>query len=174
MAVGLDGVCHQGHLELVKALLAPSGGRGEMACRILAVHVSSSCTASSARTLVHIAHTVPQVRAVPNEKRKVFGTLECQRDDTSASVRRVSFKLVRPSSSRNRARAGVSSMLTVEYSPRGYDGHNCPQRVMVNGEQDFQAMRPSDSRWGGQSPRYRETHGTGGHRGNAGTMVLSH
>ena len=70
-------------------------------------------------------------------------------------------------------------MLTVEYSPRGYEGHNCSQRLMVlngeqhfpamrpgvmvlNGEQHFQAMRPSVSRRGGQSPRYRETHGTGG------------
>ena len=34
--------------------------------------------------------------------------------------------------------------------------------MVLNGEQHFQAMRRSVSRRGGQSPRYRETHGTGG------------
>ena len=34
--------------------------------------------------------------------------------------------------------------------------------MVLNGEQHFQAMRPSVSRRGGQSPKYRETHGTGG------------
>ena len=93
----------------------------------------------------------------------------CHRDDTGASGRRVSFKLpwlgeqLWLSSSRSRARARVSSILTVEDSPtvvRGLESHNCSQRVMVLWRH-FQAMRPSVSHRGGQSPRYRETHGTG-------------
>ena len=99
--------------------LTQSRVEGRWPCRILVVHVSSSCTARSARTLVHVAQTVPQVCAVPNAKREVFGTLKCHRDDTGASGRRLSFKLVRPSSSRSRARAGVSSMLAVEDRPHG-------------------------------------------------------
>ena len=46
--------------------LTPPVVEGRWPCRILAVHVSSSCTASSPRTLVHVAQSVPQVRAVPN------------------------------------------------------------------------------------------------------------
>ena len=54
-------------------------------------------------------------------------------------------------------------MLTVEYSPRGCEGHNCSQRVMVlNGEQHFQAIRPSVSRWRGKVPGTSSTHVTGG------------
>ena len=60
-------------------------------CRLLAVRVSSPRTATSVRTLVHVAQAVPQVRAVPNANREVFGTLTCNRVDTGASGRRVSF-----------------------------------------------------------------------------------
>ena len=42
---------------------------------------------------MHVAQSVPQVRAVPNVKRKVFGTLKCHQDDTGASGRGVSSKL---------------------------------------------------------------------------------
>ena len=65
----------------------------------------SSCTAFLARTLVHVAQSVPQLRAVPNAVREVFGSLTCHRDDTDAPGYRV-------------ARTGLG-------------GHNCSQRVMV-------------------------------------------
>ena len=72
-------------------------------------------------------------------------------------------------------------MLTVEYSPRGYEGHNCSQRVTVlNGEQHFQAMRPRVLVLNGEQhvqamrllrdARYWWSYKR--HRGNAGTMVL--
>ena len=61
----------------------------------------------------------------------------------------------------------------------GVEGHNCSQRVMVPWRH-FQAMRPSVSRQGrakSQVPRERTVlywwmHQR--HRGNAGTMVLTH
>ena len=65
-----------------------------------------------------------RVSLVPNMKREMFGTLTRHQDDTGFSRRRVSFKLVRPTSSRNRARAGVSVGENVE-------GHNCSQRMCV-------------------------------------------
>ena len=104
----------------------PFGVEGRWLCRILAVHVSSPpLTATSVRTLAHVALCVPQVRAVPNVKRKVFGTLRCHRDDTGASGRRVSFKLpgwlsssrVGPCKSRfrqNAAREGIGRCRAVE------------------------------------------------------------
>ena len=88
-------------------------------CRLFVVPFPSPCTANSARALVHVAESVPQVRAVPNVKRKVFGTLKCHEYDTGASGRRVSFKLPRWSS---RSRVGSSgSCVTVqaEYSSKG-------------------------------------------------------
>ena len=77
----------------MQSSLTRLGVEGRWQCRLLAVHVSSGRTATSARTLVHVAQSVPRVRAVPNVLREVFGTLTCQRDDTGASGRRVSFKL---------------------------------------------------------------------------------
>ena len=44
---------------------------------------------------------------------------------------------------------------------KGVARHDSSQRVMVPWRH-FQAVRPSVSRRRGQSPRYRETHGTGG------------
>ena len=135
------------------ALVSP-GVEGRWPCRILVVHVSPSCTASSARTLVHVAQTVPQVRAVPNIR---FLTLTCHRDDTGASGRRVSFKL--PgwlSSSRVGSSVSCESRFRQNTAREGMSAA-CSQRVMVPSRR-FQAMRPSVSRLGGQShqvPRVR-------------------
>ena len=90
-------------------------------------HVASSlCTtllpAQRARpgrwcTLLRLSHRCVQFPTFG------FLTLTCHRDDTGASGRRVSFKLpwlseqLWLSSSRSRARAGGSSVLTVEDSP---------------------------------------------------------
>ena len=55
-------------------------------CRLLAVHVSSPCTATSARTLLHVVYSSQRTA------RSVWSlTSHCQ--DTGASGRRVSFKL---------------------------------------------------------------------------------
>ena len=78
------------HADYGKAL-TPSGFEGRWQCRLLAVHVSSYCTATSARTLVHVAQSVPQLHAVPNVR--FFLTLTCHQDDTGVSGRRVSFKI---------------------------------------------------------------------------------
>ena len=63
----------------MEAPLTASGVEGTWQCRLLAVRVSSPRTATSARTLVHVAQSVPQVGAVPNVKGEVFGTLMCHR-----------------------------------------------------------------------------------------------
>ena len=53
----------------------PLVGRGEMAMSPpRCARLVSPRTATSARTLVHVAQSVPQVRAVPNIKRQVFGS----------------------------------------------------------------------------------------------------
>ena len=129
----------------------PSGVEGRWHCRLLAVRVSSPCTATSARTLVHVAQTVPQVRAVANVKREVFGKLACHRGRSSYGLagRVIEHEQEYPAGSQwKTAREGV-------------EGRNCSQRVMVPWRH-FQAMRPSVSRRRGQRPRYRETHGASG------------
>ena len=144
----------------------PFGGRREMAmsphrCALpFSLHGDFS--------LVHVAQSVPQVREVPNG---LFSTLTCHRDDTGASGRRVSFKL--PGWLSSFAKSSTSKWNTAR---KGAECH-CSQRVMVPWRH-FQAMRPSVSRRGGQSPRYREyarywwTYQR--YRGNAGTKVSSH
>ena len=79
----------------------PFGGRGEMAMS------PPRCA------LPFSLQAVPQVRAVPDVKREVVGTITCHRDDTGASGRRVSFKLTGSSSSR------VDNE-QVEYNPKRY------------------------------------------------------
>ena len=54
----------------------------------------------------------------------------------------------------SRARAGVYSMLIVD-RPHGVGGHNCSQRVVA----PWKCLHETQRLWGGQSPRYRETHG---------------
>ena len=53
-------------LTFAKAPDPSKGVEGRWPCRILAVHASSSCTASPARTLLLVVQSFPQVRAVPN------------------------------------------------------------------------------------------------------------
>ena len=81
----------------------------------------------------------------------------------------MSLKLTGLSSSRSRTSMWKTTREGV--------GHNCSQRVMVPWRH-FQAMRPSVSRQGGQSPRHREYvrywWSYQRHHGNAGTLVLTH
>ena len=57
---------------------------------------------------MRVAQAVPQVRAVPNVKREVVGTLACHQVDTGASRRSVSLKVT-----------ALVEHEQVEYSPRG-------------------------------------------------------
>ena len=62
----------------------------------------------------------------------------------------------------------VSSPRKATSAQKGGGRHNCSQRVMVPWRH-FQAMRPSVSRWGAQSPRYRE-HAGGRTSGTVGML----
>ena len=140
----------------------PFGCRGEMAvspprcARLFSPHTDFSQDVGA-----RFAQSVPQVRAVPNGKREVFGTLTCHRDDTGVSGRGVSLKLVRPSSSRNRARSGVSSMLTVGRPPaRVWRATTAHKGSWCRGV----ISKPRDARYWWTCQR---------HRGNVGTMLLT-
>ena len=71
-------VCHHGCLVLCNRSWPSLGVEERWQCRFLAGHVSSPCTASSARTLVHVVQSVPEVRAVPKVCAKVLKSLAFQ------------------------------------------------------------------------------------------------
>ena len=106
------------------------------------------------------------MRAVPNVKREVFGTLMCHRVDTGASARRVSIELT-----------ALVEHDQVEYSPRGCwasqllaKGHGAVEAFPCHETQRLAPGRaksqvPRDARYWCSYQR---------HRGNAGTKVSSH
>ena len=94
---------------------------------------------------MHVAQSVPQMRAVPNVKRKVFGASLCHRVDTGISGRRVSFKLVRLSSSLNRARASGTQPERVLCATTAHEGSWCHGGIfkpcLAPGRAKFQVPR---------------------------------
>ena len=149
----------------MEAPLTTPGGLGKMAMPPPR-YASSSCTASSARTLVHVAQTLPQVLAVPNVR---FLILTCHRDDRGASGRGVSFKLPGWLSS---SRVGPSipcESLSRQNTAR--EGRALPARTGSWCKVGVSKPRDPAPRAGGQSPRYRETHGTGGRTGSVVGML---
>ena len=148
--------------------LAPLGVEERWPCRILAVHVSSSCTASSARTLVHVAQTVPQVRAVPNVKREVFGTLT---GIVSGAAGHNRGEWWRPHSSQGHKAGALARRLSGAGGPRllakGHDADEAfsshETQCLAPGRAKSQLTRDA-SYW---CPYQRRC-------GNAGTVTLSH